>query len=102
MPQLDKMNWFFILTLLVVSISFLLVIFIKRNFYSWRKVLLLKLLTKFNISNLTKKTLLISFLSLQSFFLLNRKTLFSDINLIKTPLFSNTVKNFEHEVYKKL
>ncbi len=99
MPQLDKMNWFFILTLLVVSISFLLVIFIKRNFYSWRKVVLLKLLTRFGASSLSKQTLFHSFLSLQSLFLLNRKTFFQNINITKTPVISETVKSFEKNLH---
>lgn len=99
MPQLDKMNWFFILTLLVVSISFLLVIFIKRNFYSWRKVVLLKLLTRFGASSLTKQTIFHSFLSLQSLYLLTRKVFFQDINITKTPVVTETVKTFEKTLH---
>ncbi len=101
MPQLDKMNWFFILTLLVLCISIFLVIFIKRNFYSWRKVVLLKVLTKFNFTEGQQNKALFPFLTLNGNFLQLRKTLFNNLSLNKTNFFLDTLKNFENSLQKK-
>jgi len=101
MPQLDKMNWFIILLLLISFILIFLVIFIKRNFYSWRKVILLKNLTKFSGQKTLKNVNLVIYLTINTLFLHLRKNFFTKLQLNKTDFFSETLKSFEKSLFKK-
>ncbi len=101
MPQLDKMNWLFILSLLVFCIMFLLVIFIKRNFYSWKKLSLLKVLTIFQISEIQGNNILFPFLALNGQFLQQRKLYFNNLNVGKTVLFSDTLHQLDKNIQQK-
>jgi hypothetical protein len=101
MPQLDKMNWFFILTLLVLCIALLLVIFIKRNFYSWKKVFLIKNLTTFTTTSVLKQNIFLPFFSIQGLFLQQRKKLFNSFLVAKLPIFSEVLTTLEKSVQKK-
>ena len=101
MPQLDKMNWLFILSLLVFCIMFLLVIFIKRNFYSWKKLSLLKVLTIFQISEIQGNNILFPFLALNGQFLQQRKLYFNNLNVGKTVLFADTLHQLDKNIQQK-
>ena len=95
MPQLDKINWLFILGLLVFFVISVLVNFIKRNFYSWRKISLLKILTTVQVITQNKNISIFSFLALTSQFLQLRKTYYRHLNLGKTTLISGTVHQLD-------
>ena len=101
MPQLDKMNWFFIFSLLILGLAFFIVVFIKRNFYSWRKIILLKQLTQFKITfTNTNNFWLFDFFTFLGHYLYIRKTFFNNLLLKNTTVFLDTVKSFEKNLQK--
>jgi len=102
MPQLDKMNWFFIFSLLILGLAFFIVVFIKRNFYSWRKIIILKQLTQFNINlSNTNNFWLFDFFTFLGHFLTIRKVFLNNLLLKNTTVFFDTVKSFENNLQKK-
>jgi hypothetical protein len=101
MPQLDKINWFLIIFVLVLLVSVLLIFFIKFIFYSWKKTLLLKTFNIFSTLTNVQKNKFIPFLFLLANFLQLRKHLFESFFLIKQNLIFPIIKDVEKKFLNK-
>jgi hypothetical protein len=100
MPQLDKLNWCFVLFLLIFFVTILLTNFIKFNFYSWRKINFFKNLSQFITDFIFKNNSLKLILSLNIYFFNTRKQLLLSSITQSSDLINQTIKEYEHNLMK--
>jgi Ca2+/Na+ antiporter len=91
MPQLDKINWFFVLIILIICVSYLLVNFVKYIYYSKEKIEKLKNKNKVQKHEKKNSNVLFSFLSGLYLIFFQRNLFFSQGLQKPATLVSNTV-----------